>query len=270
MNIILVDDNISTTSLLKSSIDWKSLKIDEVFSANSAQEAKEIIAKNHIDILICDIEMPQQDGISLVRELRNHNSKIVCFFLTAHAEFEFARAAIELNSIDYILKPFNLLELTNKIKKAVEIVRGQSQDSKYIKYGKAWFSSRNPLSEKQKKEILLEEDRKENEIVSLAKDYIRDHYAQEISLQEIAEHVHHNSNYLIRLFKKVEHTTPMDYLNLVRIQQAQMLLASDKFTISQVALMAGFNSTSYFSKIFKKATGATPSEYKAQIQLRNV
>lgn len=270
MDIILVDDNISTTSLLKSSIDWKSLKIDKVFSASSAQEAKEILEKNNIDILICDIEMPQQDGISLVRELREQHSKIVCLFLTAHADFELARAAIELNSIDYILKPFNISELTKKIEKAVEIVRRKSQDSKYIKYGKAWFSSHNPLSEKQKKEILMEEDRKENEIVSSAKDYIRDNYAQEITLQEIAEHVHHNSNYLIRLFKKVDQTTPMDYLNLVRIQQAQMLLASDKFTISQVSLMAGFNSTSYFSKIFKKTTGITPSEYKAQIHSGNV
>ena len=106
MNILIVDDNISTLSTLSGSIDWKDIRIDEVYTAQSVEEALELFRKYTIDILLCDIEMTGTDGLTMVRHLREEGSQVVCIFLTAHAEFEYARQAIEVNSIDYILKPF--------------------------------------------------------------------------------------------------------------------------------------------------------------------
>lgn len=263
MNIILIDDNPSTTSLLRDSIDWKTLCIDHVFVANGAREAKMLMSENHIDIIICDIEMPQQDGLSLMRELRAKQCPAICIFLTAHAEFRFAQAAIELNSSDYILKPFSIDEITQKIKQAAEQVKLHSQNNAYIRFGKVWFDSQKELTGLQKDEILSSQDESKDALVKKAKQYIQENYVNNISLQDIAQYVHLNPNYLIKIFKLSEKTTPMDYLNHVRISQAKLLLLSNKFSVSQVSLMTGFNNIPYFTRSFKKQVGVTPSEYKS-------
>jgi len=263
MNIILIDDNISTTSLLRDSIDWKALNIDRVFIANSAQEAKKLISENNIEIIICDIEMPQQDGLSLIRELRANQCNAVCIFLTAHAEFRFAQAAIELNSSDYILKPFTIDDITQKIAQAVEQAELLYRNNTYIRFGKAWIDSQQKLTGLEKDDFIASGDSSGDILIQKAKQYIQDNYVNDISLQDIADHVHLNPNYLIKAFKKSEKITPIDYLNHVRIAQAKLLLLSNKFSVGQVSMMTGFNNIPYFTKVFKKHTGKTPSEYKS-------
>lgn len=263
MNIILIDDNVSTTSLLKDSIDWKALGIDRVFIANSAQAAKRLISENNIEIIICDIEMPQQDGLSLMRELRANQCNAVCIFLTAHAEFRFAQAAIELNSSDYILKPFSIDDIVQKIAQAVEQVELLYRNNTYIRFGKAWIDSQQEMTGLQKDEFLAPRDKSSDTLVQKAKQYIQDNYVNDISLQDIADHVHLNPNYLIKTFKNSEKMTPIDYLNHVRIAQAKLLLLSNNFSVSQVSMMTGFNNIPYFTKVFKKHVRMTPSEYKS-------
>ncbi|WP_148410688.1 helix-turn-helix transcriptional regulator [Murimonas intestini] len=101
-----------------------------------------------------------------------------------------------------------------------------------------------------------------NEIASLAMQYLKSHYAREISLAEVAAAVNCHSSHLIRCFKKAYQMTPNEMLNSIRMQQAKMLLESSGLSCSEIAAQTGYSSASYFSKLFKKHFGMSPQEYR--------
>ena len=94
--------------------------------------------------------------------------------------------------------------------------------------------------------------------------YIEEHYAEKITLDELAGCLCMNKNYFCKFFYDLTQRSPVEYLNYYRIETAcGQLLRSDK-TITEVALDCGFSDVSYFIKVFKKYKGVTPSQYEAQ------
>lgn len=92
--------------------------------------------------------------------------------------------------------------------------------------------------------------------------YISQHYADEISLQDLAACAGMNPTYFCRFFSDLMHRTPMNYLNYYRIESACEQLAATNKTITEIAFDCGFHDTSYFVKVFKKHQGVTPSQYQ--------
>ena len=92
-----------------------------------------------VDILLCDIEMPVGNGIELVRWVRENYSKTVCIFLTCHDDFEFARRAIALECLGYILKPADTEEVVEYLLKAQEKIMRENQNQVYHDYGKMYI-----------------------------------------------------------------------------------------------------------------------------------
>ena len=105
-------------------------------------------------------------------------------------------------------------------------------------------------------------DSREVPAVRIAKRYIRRHYNEDISLSRLAAIVHISPVYLSRLFKKSEGINFLDYLNQYRIEVAKKMLVDVCLQINQVSELSGFKNTKYFSKVFKKIIGITPSEYR--------
>ena len=77
MNILIVDDEVIVVNLLKKHIDWQGLGIHEVFTAYTAMDARRLVSGNQIDIIICDIEMPQENGLMLLAWIRENFPDIV-------------------------------------------------------------------------------------------------------------------------------------------------------------------------------------------------
>ena len=71
-----------------------------------------------------------------------------------------------------------------------------------------------------------------------------------------------NEKYLCRLFKNYTSMTPIEYINSLRIENACHLMIHSNFSVTDAALESGFNDSSYFTKLFKRHKGITPSEYK--------
>lgn len=92
--------------------------------------------------------------------------------------------------------------------------------------------------------------------------YLREHCCEKISSSTLEKVFHHNFNYMNRLFKKTFSVTIFDYLASYRIQSSKTLLKSGYYSISQVAEKLGFCNAFYFSKVFKKYTQLTPSQYR--------
>ena len=112
------------------------------------------------------------------------------------------------------------------------------------------------------------ETAKENEHphIKHIKKYIASHLAEKITLSEIAEEVHLVPHYCCALFSKHEGMSIVDFILNRRIELAKSLIIADTQTLSEIAEHAGFSDYNYFSRIFKKVTGMTATQYKKAMQ----
>lgn len=119
MNIIVIDDQKAVVDSIYNNLAWKELGIDEVFTAYGAKDARAVFSREHIDIMLSDIEMPEESGLSLFRYVKKISSATECIFLTSHADFSYAQEALRLGSFEYILQPCRYEEIAQTIKKVI-------------------------------------------------------------------------------------------------------------------------------------------------------
>ncbi len=103
---------------------------------------------------------------------------------------------------------------------------------------------------------------KMNTNIQFVLNYIENNYDKNITVNELADLLQCHPNYFIRYFKKAMDISPIDYINNVRIEHCKTLLSTEKANIEAIAYRAGFSSPFYFSRVFKKKTGFTPSDYR--------
>ena len=99
-------------------------------------------------------------------------------------------------------------------------------------------------------------------ILEKAKYFIGQNYSKDLSVPEIASKLGISTSLLYKLFREQEKTTPIEYLQDVRIQKACNMLTTKKTGISEIGNLCGFSDTSYFCKVFKKTVGCTPLAYR--------
>lgn len=103
-----------------------------------------------------------------------------------------------------------------------------------------------------------------NENMKRLLSYIQEHYAEPLTLGDMARHFHFNPSYLSSYFSSHNEEGFIDYLHKVRIGKAEELLRSGDDPISEISGMVGYSDHSYFCKVFKKSTGLSPSRYRRQ------
>ncbi len=107
----------------------------------------------------------------------------------------------------------------------------------------------------------LQNDKK-NTAIQQAMRYIKKHYSSNITLMDVAEHVHLTPTYFSRLFKQETDSTFKEYLTTIRLEESKRLLQSTDYSLLDIAIATGFEDQSYFSRVFKKHTGVTPSQFR--------
>lgn len=145
MNVLLVDDQKAIVDSLRNGINWERIHVDQVFTACSAREAKLILTNFGIDILISDIEMPEEDGLSLCRWAKERFPYLECIFLTSHAEFQYAKEAIRMGGFDYILQPARYTDVELAVAKAEEKVEEHHKIMNIVKKQKIVLEQRNTI-----------------------------------------------------------------------------------------------------------------------------
>lgn len=147
MNILLVDDDRFVLAALNQNMDWDALGLKEVYTVSNISQAKEIIKEKPVQILITDIDMPQGTGIDLLTWIREENYDIQTIFLTNYADFRFAQKAVELQSLEYYLKPIEFDKLALIVKKAVKKVESVWQTKKAVSISTMWEDIKVNISE---------------------------------------------------------------------------------------------------------------------------
>lgn len=103
--------------------------------------------------------------------------------------------------------------------------------------------------------------RMEEQTVKRAKEYINQHFAEDVALEDVAGYVYLNPIYFSRFFKQHTGTTMTEYLTQVRMNAAIELFKTHKYKVYTISEMCGYKSSKYFAKAFKEFTGYTPTEY---------
>jgi YesN/AraC family two-component response regulator len=258
MKLLIVDDEIYAIQGMIDSVDWNQFeeKID-ILTANSYSQAVNLFMQERIDLLICDIEMPYGNGLDLVEWVKQHNPDTECIFLTCHEEFDFARQAVSLRCMDYLLKPAMPDKITEVIRRAQKIIQGKRQSQQYEQYGKRYVEKIAGSGEG-------EESASHEDAVVTVEKYIQDNISDPLTVEELAKIVYLSPDHLTRLFKKKHGVTVIDYLTEQRMRLAAELLKQKRLSITMISAKTGYNNYSYFTKIFKKYYGVTPREYQGR------
>lgn len=258
MNLLLVDDEVITIKGILKGVAWENLPFEEVFSATSASEARAVFAKHQVDMMLCDIEMPGEDGIRLLEWVRDQEYETECIFLTCHEEFDFARKALQLDGMDYLLKPLPYDELEEILRQACQKISNKYVDSRYKEYGK------NQLRQIEAQVLSDQKKSSPQDIVEEVKKYISENLNEELSVELLAKQVYLSADYLFRIFKKEEGVTPGEYITNARMFYAAELLKNPDISIGRAAMSVGYSNYCYFTRVFKKTYGITPSQYQRE------
>ena len=236
MKILIIDDEPKIrnglSNLLTRREGW------EVAGAyENAADALKYLAVNQVDVMITDIKMPEISGLELIARIRERDKKTAIIILSGYSNFQFAQRAIELGVSRYLTKPTNPRELICVLEETEKKLGGKQE--------KEEDSGKIP-----------------NLFVQKAADYIKLNYSEKISIKEIADQLYLSPTYLSELFKKHTGKTISEYLTEYRLEKACQLLDHAEYRVGDVSGMVGIHDGRYFSNMFKKKYGMTPTEYR--------
>lgn len=201
-------------------------------AAANGREAVEQAARLSPQLIFMDIEMPLLNGIEAAEIIRRRQPKVRIVFLTAFDRFEYAVGALRAGGSDYLLKPFQ----KNEVDKYLRELAGEPDTPAAAPAGSDFQINF---------QVWLEH-----------------HYTEDISLESAAESMGMSSFYFSRLFRTSFNKTFLEYLTAYRVERAEQLLASTDIPVREIAPRVGYADSNYFSKVFKRQTGQTPTEYR--------
>lgn len=138
MNLLLVDDEEYVIKSIKKNVNWMRLKVEHIYCAASIEQAKAIMGLIPIHVIVSDIVMPQGSGFDFMTWVRDEKYDVQVIFLTSYAEFNYAKKAIDLNSVDYLLKPIEFDKLTHSIEKALQRAEKVQKFELYKTESRTW------------------------------------------------------------------------------------------------------------------------------------
>ncbi|MFC4778051.1 response regulator [Paenibacillus sp. GCM10023252] len=125
--VMLVDDESIDLQWLQRRIPWKDLGLEVAFQANSGFKAFNKLKEQPVDILLTDINMPIMSGLELARKVKELLPEVKIIFISGHEEFEYAKQALHMNALGYVLKPFDDSELLELLEQAIVQLHETSQ-----------------------------------------------------------------------------------------------------------------------------------------------
>ncbi|MDR1157081.1 MAG: response regulator [Oscillospiraceae bacterium] len=236
ISLLIAEDEERVRGSLKSFISKNADYVSEIFCAANGQEAIDIIIQHNPDVMLLDIKMPVKSGIDVMKEASAIGILPKTIVISSYDEFEYAQLALRYGAVDYLLKPTGTSDILRAIWTACK---------------------KEPFrSNKQKESAAL------NSFISNALDYMNRHYPDELTLTIVAEYVGITPNYFSTLFKRTVGCGFIDYLNQIRVERACDYFVDNKMKTYEVAYKVGYRDEKYFSSIFKKIKGMSPSEYR--------
>lgn len=224
---MIVNDEQLTAETMKKDMDWASYGISEVYTAYDTEAARACIAEHPVDILLCDIEMPGENGQGCQ---------------------------------DYILIPARYEDIGEKIRKVVDRIRGKRDTARYEEYGRQLFQEKiheGEASESPQRRVQPEETAEE-----VCRYILKELKNSELNVERIAEEFHFHPAYLNRLFKKKKGVSVGQFLINERMKLAGAILETGQYNANETAEKVGYSHYTNFYNMFKKYYGMSPAKYQ--------
>lgn len=283
--VLLVDDEqIERTALAKKIDRYYGDKVN-IYQAVNGREAVAMCSEQKNDIIIMDISMPEMNGVMAAKYIRQMDDKCSIVFLSAYDDFEYARNAIKVKALDYLLKPCDINDLLavmdmaiQKLDKENAVKENTATDGKgnifkenarsgkeNVKDTDIYADNNNIRDNRHKRMIDNLRNSDEQTTVKYLKEYVENNYIYDITMQEAAEEMGYSDAYFSKLFKQYFNQNFTAYLTEYRIKKAKELLGNTNNSIKDISRMVGYTDSNYFAKIFKRIVGEIPSKYRENL-----
>ncbi|MBR5337050.1 MAG: response regulator [Lachnospiraceae bacterium] len=239
INVYIADDEVWITLGLKKLLEKLDMDVYVVGTANNGLTAKEEIGMFKPDVVFTDIRMPGLSGLELLQAIPDVSPDTKVVIISGYAEFAYAKEAVQHHAYDYLVKPIKEEELA-RVMSSIVNGRGEEEDEG---------------------EEAPSFDRVIDNVVS----EIREHYMEDISLTSLAGKYNMSMGRLSEMIKEHLGVNFSDYIASLRIQRAKELLRDESLSIQEIAEIVGYNDYFYFTKVFKKVEGISPSKYRKSI-----
>ena len=248
--ILIVEDTFDLQQFLKELLQVHY----NIILAENGNEGYHYAKSNIPDLILSDIMMPELDGIEMCKKLQeNHLTKhIPVILLTAKNSTHSKIEGLKSGAIEYINKPFNTNELLLKIQNILI-----SKEHIISKYRKEVIAQPEATLEKSQDEQFLEN------LVANINLRLED---ADFKIDELAIPLNMSYSSMYRKCQFLTGKSLVDFVRILRLKKAAILITKQGYTISEVAFMIGFNDPKYFSKCFKKEFKKSPADFKKEAQ----
>ena len=248
--ILIIDDN-------KDIRDFLTEELGKHFITETAENGKiglEQAIANNPDLIICDVKMPEMDGIEVTTRLKNdfQTSHIPIILLTALSSDSIKLRGSECGADAYIMKPFSLKYLLSRVYKLIE--------------QREMLKKRFSIDIDNKENLLSNTD-KEKEFYLLINKVLDENISKpSFTVEEFTELSGQKRTVFYKKIKGLTGYSPNDLIKIKRMKRAAELLLGGKHTVSEVSWQVGIEDPFYFSKCFKAQFGCSPSKYTHSLQ----
>lgn len=239
LNVYIADDEVWIILGLKKLLDKLNIGAYVIGTANNGLTAKEEIGHFKPDVVFADIRMPGLSGLELLQAIPEVSPESKVVIISGYAEFSYAQEAVQHHAYDYLLKPIKPEELSRVMT--------------------AIINERDGVTDEERMPVVS--DRMIDNVLS----EIREHYMEDISLTSLSAKYNISMGHLSKLIKEQLSVNFSDYIASLRIQRAKELLRDDSLSIQKISEIVGYNDYFYFTKVFKKVEGISPSKYRKSI-----
>ena len=295
LRLLIADDEVIERKVLYKTLQKNVGDQCVIFQAENGRQALRVYEEEKIQIAILDIEMPGINGIEAAQKIREKDKECCIIFLTAFDEFSYAKKAITVRALDYLLKPYDEQELMLVVEEAMRLAaefQANRQEAGYQanrpasgyqanRPASGYQASRpasghqasQPAGPGQKNELPetglpVGDDMEDGGQVRLSKvteiisHYIETNYMYDISMQDLARHMNYSEAYFCKLFKQCFNKNFTSYLTEYRVVEAKRMLAMPTVNVKDIGRAVGYSDSNYFAKVFKRITGQSPTEYR--------
>lgn len=245
-NLLVVEDDDDMREYLKTQFK----KDYTVFVATNGNEAYQMLKDVEINLIVCDVMMPEMDGFEFCRIVKNDLafSHIPVILLTALSGEDQLIKGLTIGADDYLYKPFNYKHLQLKVRNLLQLKK------KYRDSFKSQF-----LGSYNETELDSADKKFIGKVTKVLDKYIKD---SEISIEKISADLGISRIHLYRKIKDITGYSPSEFFKSYKIKKSLPLLLAKNLNISEIAYQCGFSSPAYYSKCFKEILNISPTEYK--------
>lgn len=255
--LLIVEDNVELRFFLRT-IFISYFNVIEATNGNSGiEKSKQFLP----DIIICDVMMPQKDGIEMLQELREEitTSHIPIVLLTAKSTIESKLAGMKFGADDYITKPFSATFLKARIFNLLE----QRKKLQALYCASLQPSIQAQIEQQTELPTAPKLSPNDQKFMDTILSFINKHLDNgDLMVEDIAKEANMSRSVFFKKLKTLTGLSPIEFLKDIRIKNAAELIKKNEYNMAQIAYMVGFNDSHYFSKCFKQQYGITPTEYK--------